>query len=81
MYLLGVKALHAWEVVGPAMECRMPTDLVSQAWRMAVRAKRPRPGLIHHSDRGAQYCAQSNDVNPPPTKANQKGLFTNRVTI
>jgi putative transposase len=36
----------------------MPTDLVSQAWRLAVRAKRPRPGLIHHSDRGAQYCAQ-----------------------
>ncbi len=21
--------------------------------------KRPRPGLLHHSDRGAQYCAQA----------------------
>jgi transposase InsO family protein len=25
---------------------------------MALGAKRPRPGLIHHSDRGSQYCAQ-----------------------
>lgn len=23
----------------------------------AVRNKRPAPGLIHHSDRGSQYCA------------------------
>lgn len=36
----------------------MATDLVSQALAMAVGAKRPHPGLIHHSDRGAQYCAQ-----------------------
>lgn len=25
---------------------------------MAVGAKRPQPGLIHHSNRGSQYCAQ-----------------------
>ncbi len=36
----------------------MTTDLVSQALLMAVGAKRPQPGLIHHSDRGSQYCAQ-----------------------
>jgi len=58
LYLAGVKDLHTCEVVGHAMEGRMTTDLVSQALRMAVWAKRPRPGLIHHSDRGAQYCAQ-----------------------
>ena len=23
----------------------------------AVSAKRPEPGLIHHSDRGSQYCS------------------------
>lgn len=36
----------------------MTTALVSQALGAAVWAKRPRPGLIHHSDRGSQYCAQ-----------------------
>jgi putative transposase len=58
LYLAGVKDLHTGEVVGHAMESRMTTDLVSQALLMAVGAKRPRPGLIHHSDRGSQYCAQ-----------------------
>lgn len=46
------------EVVGHAMGARMTTDLVIQALGAAVRAKRPRPGLMHHSDRGAPYCAQ-----------------------
>ena len=35
----------------------MITDLVRHALRKAVGAKRPRPGLIHHSDRGSHYCA------------------------
>ncbi len=35
----------------------MTTDLVCHALGNAVLAKRPRLGLIHHSDRGAQYCA------------------------
>jgi transposase InsO family protein len=36
----------------------MTTELVIQALGAAVWAKRPRPGLIHHSHRGSQYCAQ-----------------------
>lgn len=32
-------------------------DLVRQSLLKAVRAKRPPGGLIHHSDRGIQYCA------------------------
>jgi transposase InsO family protein len=58
LYLAGVKDLHTCEVVGHAMNARMTTDLARQALLMAVGAKRPRPGLIHHSDRGSQYCAQ-----------------------
>jgi putative transposase len=57
LYVAGVKDLYTCEVVGHAMESRMTTDLVSQALVMAVGAKRPRLGLIHHSDRGSQYCA------------------------
>ena len=33
-------------------------DLVKQSLIKAVGAKRPAKGLIHHSDRGIQYCAQ-----------------------
>ena len=56
--LAGIKDLYTCEVVGHAMGGRMTTDLVSRALVAAVCAKRPRPGLIHHSDRGSQYCAQ-----------------------
>ncbi len=58
LYLAGIKDLFTCEVVGYAMEARMTTDLVSDALRKAVATKCPRPGLLHHSDRGAQYCAQ-----------------------
>jgi transposase InsO family protein len=58
VYLAGVKDLYTCEVVGHAMGDRMTTDLVSRALVAAVGAKRPRAGLIHHSDRGSQYCAQ-----------------------
>ena len=57
LYLAGIKDLYTCEVVGHAMGARMTTDLVSMPWK-SVEAKRPRPGLIHHSDRGSQYCAQ-----------------------
>jgi putative transposase len=32
--------------------------LVLEALRMALTQRRPRPGLVHHSDRGVQYAAQ-----------------------
>ena len=39
------------------MSERMTRDLVSQSLFRGVAAKRPPRGLIHHSDRGSQYCA------------------------
>src|SRR5207247_11176724 len=32
-------------------------ELVIDALRMAWFRRRPQPGLIHHSDRGSQYCS------------------------
>lgn len=58
LYVAGIKDLYTCEVVGYAMGARMTTDLVRRALVAAVWAKRPGPGLIHHSDRGSQYCAQ-----------------------
>ena len=36
---------------------RLTRNLVSQSLFKAVAAKRPTKGLIHHSDRGSQYCS------------------------
>lgn len=57
LYLAGVKDVFTCELVGYAMGERMTQGLTAQALWRAVRNKRPQPGLIHHSDRGSQYCA------------------------
>ena len=59
LYLAGVKDLFSGELVGYAMSKRMTTPLVIQALFRAVAAKRPEKGLLHHSDRGSQYCAHA----------------------
>ena len=58
LYLAGHKDLFTGEVVGYAMSERMTKNLVSQSLLRAITAKRPAAGLIHHSDRGSQYCAR-----------------------
>lgn len=59
LYLAGVKDVFNGELVGYAMAEHMATALVTQALFRAVAAKRPPPGLVHHSDRGSQYCSQA----------------------
>ncbi len=59
LYLAGVKDLFNGELVGYALDSRMTQNLVMQALFRAVAAKRPGKGLIHHSDRGSQYCAHA----------------------
>jgi len=58
LYLAGLKDLFNGELVGYAMSERMTKSLVMQALFRGVSAKRPAKGLILHSDRGSQYCAQ-----------------------
>ena len=57
LYVAGVKDVFTCELGGYAMSERMTHGLTAQALWRAVRNKRPAPGLIHHSDRGSQYCA------------------------
>ena len=57
LYLAGHKDICTGELVGHAMSERMTKNLVSQSLYRAVATKRPGKGLIHHSDRGSQYCA------------------------
>jgi putative transposase len=42
-------------VCGWSMRDDLKADLVVDALGMATTLRRPRPGLIHHSDRGGQY--------------------------
>lgn len=59
LYLAGIKDLFNGELVGYALDARMTQTLVMQALFRAVVVKRPGQGLIHHSDRGSQYCAHA----------------------
>jgi len=58
LYLAGHKDLFTGEIVGYAMGERLSRNLTSQSLLRAVEAKRPSQGLIHHSDRGSQYCSR-----------------------
>jgi putative transposase len=57
LYLAGHKDLFNGEIVGYAMGERITKNLISQSLFRAVTSKRPAKGLIHHSDRGSQYCS------------------------
>jgi len=57
LYCTAHKDLFNGEIVGYALGPRMTKDLVIRSLRMAVKRKQPGPGLIHHSDRGSQYCS------------------------
>ncbi|WP_083571925.1 integrase core domain-containing protein [Chitinophaga sancti] len=39
------------------MDKNLKTDLVLTALRMAIRSRKPNPGLMLHSDRGVQYAS------------------------
>jgi len=57
LYVAAHKDLFTADIVGYAMGERLTRNLVSQSLFKAVEAKRPAKGLIHHSDRGSQYCS------------------------
>lgn len=57
LYLAVVMDLYSRMIVGWAMDARMTRTLVISALRMAWFKRKPKPGLLHHSDRGSQYCS------------------------
>ncbi len=57
LYVAAHKDLFTSDIVGYAIGERLTRNLVSQSLFKAVTAKRPDKGLIHHSDRGSQYCS------------------------
>jgi putative transposase len=57
LYLAGIKDLYTRQLVGYARGERMTQAWVAQALFQAVAIQRPPAGLVHHSDRGSQYCS------------------------
>jgi len=57
LYLATVMDLYSRKIVGWAMEQYLTKALVIKALQMAVINRHPGPGLLMHSDRGAQYAS------------------------
>ncbi len=57
LYLAVVLDLYSRAVIGWAMLSRLTVDLVQNALTMALWRRKPKPGLLHHSDRGVQYAS------------------------
>ena len=57
LYCAAHKDLFNGEIVGYALGSRITTELVSQSLLRSVATRRPPGGLMHHSDRGSQYCS------------------------
>lgn len=55
LYLAAVLDLYSRSIVGWSIARTMQTDLIADAFSMAVARRRPEPGLLVHSDRGVQY--------------------------
>jgi len=59
LYLAVVIDLYSRKVVGWSMSSRMKSPLVCDALTMALLRRKPKAGLIHHSDRGSQYASKA----------------------
>ena len=59
LYVVGVLDTHTRRVVGWSMGAILDVPMVSAALQMAIARRRPPPGLIVHSDRGAQFASRA----------------------
>jgi putative transposase len=55
LYLAVVVDLYYRQVIGWSMQSLIHSDLVLKALLMAVWRRKPKPGVIVHSDQGSQY--------------------------
>ena len=58
LYLAAMLDLFSRRVVGFAMSAQNDRLLALEALQHALRARKPAPGLLHHSDRGSPYASE-----------------------
>ena len=59
LYLATVIDLFSRRIVGWSMNKRMTVDLVNEALLSAIWNRKPKKGLLWHTDRGSQYASNS----------------------
>jgi transposase InsO family protein len=59
VYLAVVLDAYSRRVIGWALGRTLEAELAMSALTMALRQRRPEPGLVHHSDRGVQYASHA----------------------
>ncbi|MFC1592308.1 IS3 family transposase [Thermodesulfobacteriota bacterium] len=58
LYLSVIQDLYSRRIVGWAMSDMIKSELVCDAFKMALQHRQPECGLLFHSDRGVQYAAE-----------------------
>ena len=59
LYLAVMLDLYSRRVIGWAVGARMTSGLPLRALNRAIGLRQPGAGVIHHSDRGSQYCSDA----------------------
>ena len=57
LYLAMLMDLYSRRIVGWATSYSPRQEIALEALSMALQQRRPRPGLVHHTDRGGQYSS------------------------
>jgi putative transposase len=57
LYLAVILDLYSRRIIGWAMGSNCREELTVAALEMAIAARKPKPGLLHHTDRGAHYTS------------------------
>lgn len=58
VYLAVIMDLYSRRVVGWQISKQIDTKLALDALEMAIQRRKPKPGCVHHSDRGVQYLCK-----------------------
>lgn len=57
VYLAVILDGFSRRVVGWTLDRTLTSRLATEALRKVIQSRNPRPGLVHHSDRGVQYAS------------------------
>jgi len=57
VYLAVILDVFSRRVIGWALDRTLEDELTIAALQVALESRSPAPGLVHHSDRGAQYAS------------------------
>jgi putative transposase len=57
VFLAVVIDVYSRRAVGRSLSRNIDTEVTLAALRQAIQARQPRPGVVHHSDRGVQYAS------------------------